>query len=111
MLYARRIINLKIAIIILVSFALGLITSSLILLNYFEYDLLSTYPDGKYELTTNIEISSQGKTLILPAGLEVRLKNLYREEATVSTEFIVNIIELDNVSKKKSSIDYWYFNN
>ena len=102
---------MKIAIIILASFILGLITSALILLNYFDYDLLSTYPDEKYELITNIEISSQGNTLILPAGLEVKLKSLYREEATVSTEFIVNIIELENISKNKASIDYWYFNN
>ncbi|BCE03524.1 hypothetical protein TYM08_P3587 [Marinicellulosiphila megalodicopiae] len=81
------------------------------MLKFFDYDLLSSYPDEKFELITNIEIKNQDNTLILPAGLEVKLKSKYREEATVSTEFIVNILELENIAKKKSSIDYWYLNN
>ena len=100
-------------IMVLGSFLVGALVSALLVANITNHDLLSKYHNQSYLLKNSVQIKDveNNKVLNLPEGLVVDLKNDYEGSAVVTTEFIIDILELEKIAVKKEKEypnRYWY---
>lgn len=98
---------------VLGSFLVGALASALLIANYTDFDLLSKYHNEPYLLKNIVKIkdTKNNKILTLPEGLVVNLKNDYEGSSVVSTEFIIDILELEKIAVKQEKEfpnRYWY---
>jgi len=98
---------------ILGSFIAGALVASLLIASYTDFDLLSTNHNELYLLKKTIQIkdAQNNKFINLPEGMVVKLINDYEGSAVVSTEFIIDILELEKVAVKQGkefANRYWY---
>lgn len=95
------------------AFVFGALVSVLLLANYSGYDFLSNYHNESYLLKNSVQIkdATNNKILNLPKGIVVKLHKDYEGSAVVSTEFIIEILELEKIASKQEKQfpnRYWY---
>jgi hypothetical protein len=96
-----------------ISFLVGALVSALLIANYTGFDLLTKYHNEPYLLKNTIQIkdAKNNKILNLPEGLVLNLKTDYAGSAVVSTELIIDLLELEKIAvkqEKKFPNRYWY---
>jgi hypothetical protein len=99
--------------IVIGAFVFGALVSVLLLANYSGYDFLSTYHNESYLLKSSIKIkdATNNKILNLPKGMVVKLNKDYEGSAVVSTEFIIEKLDLEKITSKQEKElpnRYWY---
>ncbi|MDH5543945.1 MAG: hypothetical protein OEZ43_00035 [Gammaproteobacteria bacterium] len=98
------------------SFLVGSLASLLIIVDYAGYDVFSVYHGEPYSLKRSIKIldAKNDKIIEFQEGLVVNLVKSYSSQATVSFEFIIDLIDLDTVAEKQEHMfpyRYWHVQN